>query len=88
MELVAGAAHVEPGIGRLLKAGWDFPQGIVGVVVGFWALERRVMIWEAWLDEGDPVCRINAGQDGGAKSLDRKGQADERTPRSCCCCGC
>lgn len=41
----------------------------MGVVVRFWALERRIMLWEVWLDEGDPVCRINTGEEGGAKSL-------------------
>lgn len=69
MEVVARATHVEPGIGRLLNSSWTIPQCIMGVVVGLWALEGRIVLWEIWLDEGDPVCWINAGQEGGAKSL-------------------
>lgn len=46
----------------------------MGVVVGFWALERRIVLWKIWLNEGDPVCRVNTGEEGRAKSLEQQTQ--------------
>lgn len=74
MELVARPAHVKPGIGWFLKCGRGLSQSIVGVIVGVWALECWVMLWEVGLDEGDSVCRLDTGEEGGSECLESKEQ--------------
>lgn len=78
MELISGSAHVESGIGWFLKCGCALSECIVGVVVGLWALECWVVLWEVWLNEGDSVCWLNAGEQGGAERLRGQSQVNSK----------
>lgn len=78
MEVISGPAHIKPGIGWFLKRWCALSQCIVGVVVGFWALECWVVLREVWFNEGNPIRWFNAGEERRAKSLKGKLQGNSK----------
>lgn len=74
MEVIAGPAHVKPGIGWFLQCGRGLSQCIVVVVVRLRALERCVVLREVWLNEGYSVCWFHTGQEGRTQSLEQREQ--------------